>query len=134
MALTERQVKALAWEGKDRLVSSGDGLFLNVREHSKTWLMRRQVNGKMQVRTLGKWPRMPALEARALALKVLLEDEPSEQTVKQLAERYYADVVEPEHERPELVRGYLDRAVLPGLGTRRVVEIAPAEVAKVISE
>lgn len=33
MAFTERQAKALKWEGKDRLVSAGDGLYLNVRGH-----------------------------------------------------------------------------------------------------
>jgi hypothetical protein len=37
-----------------------------------------------------------------------------------------------EHRRPEFVRGYLDRAILPELGPHRVVDLPPIDVAAVI--
>lgn len=134
MNFTERQAKALKWEGKDRLVSAGDGLYQNVRHKSKTWLLRRRIRGKYRVRTLGKHPRMPVKEARILALQDAIEGEPSEMTGEVLAERYYTEVVEVEHKRPELFRGYLDRAVIPGIGSRRLVEVTPADLAEVIGD
>jgi integrase len=134
VALTERQAKAETWSGKDRLVSAGDGLYLNVRRSSKTWITRRRVEGVTRVRTLGYYPTMSAKEARAKALAEALEKVPSNKTVKALVEDYLADVVEAEHKRPELFRGYAERAILPALGARRVVEIEPAEIAAVIRD
>ncbi|MEA3276003.1 MAG: tyrosine-type recombinase/integrase [Pseudomonadota bacterium] len=134
MAFTERDVKALKWEGKDRLISVGDGLFLNLRKSSKTWIIRRRHNGKMQVATLGKHPTVSAKQARAEALARALQDVPSNMTVEELSKKYYEEVVEAEHKRPELARGYIDRAIVPGMGNRRVVEISPVEVAKVIHD
>ena len=132
MALTERQAKAETWAGKDRLVSVGDGLYLNIRRSSKTWITRRTVQGKLRVRTLGRYPDLSVKEARAQTLAELLAEVPSNLTVAELAERYFTDVVKAEHRRPELTRGYLDRAVIPELGARRVVELTPLEVAGVI--
>lgn len=132
MGFTERQARAETWDGKDRLVSAGDGLYLNVRRSSKTWIVRRTLKGKMRVRTLGNYPELTVKEARAQALADALEKSPQLETVEQLAERFYGDAVEREHRRPELVRGYLDRAVIPGLGARRVAELSPSDIAAVI--
>lgn len=132
MAYTERRAKAERWEGKDRLVSAGNGLYLNVRRSSKTWIIRRRINGRMQVRTIGRYPAMRFVEARAIAAEQALERFPSERTVQSLAEEYYQDVVAVEHRRPALFRGYLDRAILPELGTRRVAELTASDVAAVI--
>jgi integrase len=40
--------------------------------------------------------------------------------------------VEPTHRKPELVRGYVDRAILPAIGSRRVRDIEPSEIADAI--
>lgn len=132
LALTERQAKAEAWTGKDRLLGAGDGLYLNIRRSSKTWIIRRASQGKMLVRTIGHYPEMSARAARAFALAESLKQNPSNLTVAEMAENYFRDAVESEHRRPELVRGYLDRAILPELGCRRVIEITPIDVAAVI--
>lgn len=55
-------------------MSVGDGLYLNLRHKSKTWVLRRRIRGKN--------PRMPVREARVLALQIALEGEPSELTVE----------------------------------------------------
>jgi integrase len=130
--ITERQAKAERWEGKDRLVACGDGLYLNVRRSSKTWIIRRKARGKAHVTTLGKYPDMSALEARAAALAARLAEDPSRRTVGELAEQFFRDVVSIEQRRPHYFRGYLDRAILPDLGQRRVAEVTPAELAACI--
>ena len=131
--ITERQAKAIHWEGKDRLISSGDCLFLNVRKASKTWIIRRRLpTGKTVVQTIGKYPGMSVKEARAHAVAASLKKVPSTMTVADLAQTYYEEVVEIEHRRPEIIRGYLDRAVIPELGHRRIVELTPSDVAAVI--
>jgi integrase len=131
MPFTERDAKAARWEGKDRLVSAGDGLYLNVRRASKTWLIRRTVNGKMRVRTLGHYPAMPTKQARAAAMTASLST-PSAMTVSALSEAFFSEVVQIDQKRPELVRGYLDRAIIPQLGSRRVAELTPGDIATVI--
>lgn len=134
MSFTERQAKAETWSGKDRLVSAGDGLYLNVRRSSKTWVTRRRIGGQMRVHTLGRYPDLAVKEARALALAEIVERVPSNKTVEVLAAEYVADVVDKEHRRPELFNGYVARAILPALGPRRVVEITPSDVAAVIRD
>lgn len=134
MAFTERQAKAERWEGKDRLIAAGDGLYLNVRQHSKTWVTRHRQQGKWRVATIGRYPEMTTKEARAKALADALARVPSNATMEALAEEYYQEVVEPEHRRPELFRGYLDRAILPALGPRRVADLTTPEIAAVIRD
>jgi len=130
---TERQARAIHWEGKDRLVSAGDRLYLNVRQNSKTWLIRRRLpSGKMVVRTLGQYPTMSVREARAIAVAEGMKKVLSNMTVKDLAETYFDEVVKIEHRRPELIRGYLDRGILPELGDRRITELNPADIAAAI--
>jgi integrase len=132
--LTEREAKAARFEGKDRLIAAGDGLYLLIRPSSKTWVTRRRVAGTMRVRTLGRYPDMPVKVARSQALAEALERVPSATTVEALARDYFSDVVEVEHRRPELFEGYLRRAILPALGNRRVVELTPSDVAAVITD
>lgn len=132
LKLTDKQAKAETWEGKDRLLAVGDSLYLNVRRSSKTWIIRRATQGKMMVRTIGKYPEMSVRAARACALAALLKENPSNLTVGELAERYFTEVVEEEQRRPELVRGYLDRAILPELGARRVIELTSLHIASMI--
>ncbi len=133
--ITERQAQALRWEGKDRLVSAGDCLFLNVRAQSRTWLLRRRLpSGKMVITTIGHYPAMSVRQARAAALAASLKQIPSTLTVSDLAARYFDEVVQIEHRQPQFVRGYLDRAILPYLGERRIVELTPADIARVITD
>lgn len=133
MPLTERQAKAARWEGKDQLISAGDNLFLMVRKRSRTWLIRRRINGKMRVRTLGHYPEMPAKKARMLALADTMAHDPDRRTLRELAEDWFANVASVEHKRPHLMRGYLDRAVIPDLGSQRVSELTPTAIAQSIT-
>jgi hypothetical protein len=99
---------------------------------SKTWITRRVVNGKMQVRTLGKYPALRVAKARVLTLQLALDRNASERMMESVAKEYYNEVVPIEHRRPEFFRGYLNRAILPELGPHRVVDLPPIDVAAVI--
>lgn len=134
MPLTETEAKAARWEGKDRTISAGDRLYLLVRKKSKTWIIRRQGGGKTTTRTLGKWPEMSVRQARALAIEDTLKRSPAQKTVEALVEEFYDEVVVKEHRRPEFMRGYIDRAIIPKLGPRRVVDLSPQDIAAVIQE
>ena len=90
MAFTEREAKATRWDGKDRRLPCGDGLYLLVRRSSKTWLFRDRRGGRETFSTLGKHPAMSTKEARAEALRRSLEDAPDTMTVERLAWRYRA--------------------------------------------
>ncbi len=133
MAFTEREAQAARWEGRDRMIGTGsDNLYLLVRKKSKTWIIRKRPAGKAIILTIGKYPAMSVKAARAKALEEALKRDPSNKTVESLAEEFYAEVALKEHRRPEMMRGYLDRAVIPELGTRRVADLAPIDIAGVI--
>jgi integrase len=130
--MNETKATDARWEGKDRTISAGDRLYLLVRKRSKTWIIRRQGKTGTTVRTLGKFPEMSAKQARALAIEDALRRSPSQKTVEALAEEFYVEVALKEYRRPEFIRGYLDRAIVPRLGSRRVAELTPLDIAAVI--
>lgn len=116
------------------MVSVGDCLYLNIRRISKTWLIRRRLpDGKMRIRTLGHHPAMKLKQARLLALEAALSGEVSSLTIEQLA-REFSESLELEQKRPEQAKGYLERAIVPALGRRRVIEVTPADIADVIRQ
>jgi hypothetical protein len=54
--LTGTQIAELAWTGKHQRVAAGVpglGLQLQVRKHSKTWIVRRKVQGRPTITTVG---------------------------------------------------------------------------------
>lgn len=133
MAFTEREAKAAKWPGKDVLLSAGDGLFLNVRRTSKTWVIRRRRRGRMAVTTVGPYPDITVKEARAKATAAALADAPDGVTVAALAAEYQT-WTETAHKRPELFAGYARRAIVPELGARKVADVTPAQVAALVKD
>ena len=48
-------IRNIKWEGKDKRLLIGDCLILQVRRSSKTWLVRRRIDGKASITTIGKY-------------------------------------------------------------------------------
>ncbi len=48
--MNEKQIKALTWV-KDKRTTLGDGLYINFRKSSKTYIIRKMVNGSVTVAT-----------------------------------------------------------------------------------
>lgn len=130
----EHAVRDFKWRGKDVRLTIGDCLLLQVRKSSKTWLVRRRINGKTSITTIGKHPELSLKKARIEASKLTTSISISIFTVEQLVNKYMTEVVNTKHKRPELAQGYMDRAVLPTIGSRKVRDITRADLVSLIQE
>jgi integrase len=122
----------------DRLVADGNGLYIRIRAGdgniTRTWQFRRREGGELTITTLGAYPDLPILEARQQALELATKRKSYSPTVQVAVGQWLAERVEPTHRKAVLVRGYVDRAVLPAFGSRRVRDIEPSEIAAVIRD
>jgi len=105
--MNEKEIKLLNWEGKDKRIRLDDGLYLMIRKSSKTYIIRKTVNKKAQVITLGKHPALSLRKAKSETRKILDADT-SNVTVDTLIKDYLNDVVYPESKVPNQVEGYLN--------------------------
>ncbi|PHS70446.1 MAG: hypothetical protein COB22_08135 [Cycloclasticus sp.] len=51
-SFNEHSIRNAKWLGKDFRLSIGECLYLQVRKSSKTWLVRRRIDGKVSVTTI----------------------------------------------------------------------------------
>ena len=77
---------------------------------------------------------MSLKEARLLAAKMAMESHISSAIVSDLVKKYMKEVVSPRHKRVDLVQGYMDRAVIPTLGKRKVRDITRADLVVLIQQ
>ena len=142
MALNDTRLRSLKPKpGKtERLVADGNGLYVRIRVGeggviSRTWQFRRTQRAvSLSIATLGAYPDLPILEARQQALELATKRTSYSPTVEVAAEQWLAERVEPTHRRAELMRGYVDRAIVPALGSRRVRDVEPSEIAAVVRD
>ena len=140
MALNDTRLRSLKPKpGKtERLVADGNGLYVRIRvgegKIARTWQFRRREGGRLSITTLGSYPDLPILEARQQALELATKRTSYSPTVEVAAEQWLAERVEPTHRRAELMRGYVDRAIVPALGSRRVRDVEPSEIAAVVRD
>jgi integrase len=138
MALTDTRLRTLKpAKGKDeRLVADGNGLYIRVRtsrgEFSRTWQFRRKEKGRPSITTLGTYPELSVKEARLKAAELATKRKMRNETVEEVAGQWLAERVDHTHRKADQVRGYVDRAIIPELGERRVREIEPSDIARVI--
>ena len=130
--LSETFVKSLKWEGKDKRIGDGQGLYLNLRKNSKTWIIRKSHQGKTQIITLGKWPALSCKRARLQAAKFILEEDVSNVTVKKLVDKYIIEVIRPTHKRPYFPEAYFNNAVIPAIGHKKVRDIKRVHLVYII--
>ncbi len=140
MALNDTRLRNLKPKpGKtERLVADGNGLYIRVRVGegtiTRTWQFRRREGDKLTVTTLGKYPGLPVLEARQQALELATRGKSYSPIVEVAAEQWLSERIEHTHRKAELIRGYVERAILPALGRRRIRDIEPSEIAIVIRD
>ncbi len=130
----EQTIRSIKWTGKDTRLSIGDCLLLQVRKSSKTWLVRRRIDGKTSITTIGKYPEVSLKKARSEAMRLAMATTVSVYTVERLVAKYMDEVASKKHKRPELVRGYMDRAVLPNIGSRKVCDVTRSELVALIQD
>ncbi|MBP25651.1 integrase arm-type DNA-binding domain-containing protein, partial [Methylophaga sp.] len=127
-------IRNIKWEGKDKRLLIGDCLILQVRRSSKTWLVRRRIDGKASITTIGKYPAISLKKARVEATKITMAVNVSVFTVAQLVEKYMNEVANKKHKRPELVQGYMDRAVIPKIGAQKVRDVTRVQLVGMIQD
>lgn len=141
MALNDTSLRNLKpHPGKaERLVADRDGLYVRIRAGegkkkriTRTWQFRRKVGGKLAVTTLGTYPDLPLLEARQQALELATKGTSYSPTIEVAADQWLSERIDHTHRRAELIRGYVDRGILPSLAKRRVRDIEPSEIATVV--
>ena len=121
--LSETYVKSLKWSGKDQRISDGQGLYLNLRKTSKTWIIRKSFRGQNQIITLGKWPALSCRAARLEAARLIMETDISSATVETLVDKYVKEVVRVEHKRPHFSEAYFNNGVIPFIGNKKIRDI-----------
>jgi len=135
MALNDTRLRNLKPKaGKtERLVADGNGLYIRIRAGggglTRTWQFRRREGGKQTVTTLGTYPELPILEARQQALELATKGKSYSPTVEIAAEQWLSERIDHTHRKAELIRGYVERAIIPALGSRRVRDIEPSDIA-----
>ena len=135
MALNDTRLRNLKPNpGKtERLVADGNGLYIRIRagegKITRTWQFRRREGGRLTVTTLGTYPELPILEARQQALELATKRKSYSPTVEMAAEQWLSERIDHTHRKAELIRGYVERAIIPALGSRRVRDIEPSDIA-----
>ena len=150
MALTKSQIRSAKPASKRYRLTDGGGLVLTVEPSGrKVWRFRYQRDGKDAVVTLGDYPVMTLLDARAKALDLKRADtDPSlairreverrrgaaDGSFEALATRYM------ERERPHWAAGHYERFrnrmdldVFPVIGTMLPRDIQPLDVTRAIA-
>ena len=117
------------------MLSDGNGLYLRIRPGgSKTWIIRKKHQGKTTITRLKRYPDMSLKEARLKAAEMAMTKHVNSVRVSELVEKYMEEVVLHSHKRADLVQGYVDRAIIPQLGSRKVRDITRAELVSVIQQ
>jgi integrase len=144
--LTAIQVERAARSRQPEMLLDGGGLYLRKQKaHSSvSWTLRYQFAGSDRWMKLGSYPDMSLADARkvARAARVKLDhdrDPLSERraereayrrrgTFRQLAEDWFSVEVASRLKHPEVPRRYLDRHLLPKLGTLRAGEVTTGDI------
>jgi len=134
MPLTDTRVRTLTTGNRnERLIVDTNGLYLRLRQGKggvvRTWQFRCREGSKLSVVTLGTYPNLGLKDARLRAAELASKRDLESPTVTEAAEQWLAEQVHTAHRQPFQIEGYLQRALLPALGSRRVRDVAPSEIA-----
>lgn len=137
MALTDTRLRSLKPKGRvECLVADGNGLYIRVRrkgaDFSRTWQFRRKDAGRLSVTTLGVYPDLSIKEARLRAAELATKRSGHSPTVQEAAAQWMKERIDHTHRQADQVRGYVERAIIPELGDRRVRDVEPSAIAGVI--
>jgi integrase len=119
--MNQNDIRALKWE-KDRMVGLGDCLWLRVRKSSKTYMLRKTTNKKVQVIRLGTHPALSLKQAKLKAMQYAQQADISTVIVSKLIEVYMHDVVNPASKIPDQVAGYMNH-IDHAFGRQKVISV-----------
>lgn len=116
----------------------------------KLWHYRYRLNGKQHKVNLGRYPDMSLKLARTqrdfAAMQVSLGKSPAEEkkksraalsestTVRDFSDRYLRDIVARDRKDITLPKRYVDKSILPAIGTKAVSDVTVEDVRAIIWE
>ena len=148
--LTKARIEALKPKGQVYRVPDAEvrGLQIQVTPGGVlSWVLRYRVHGREKTHTLGRWPELTVALARKEALSLLAgiatgenpsatrKAERKAETVAELVTRFKKEHLPTL--KPSTRQQYerlLDKRILPGLGSERVKDIQPSDVARFLSK
>lgn len=148
--LTDAAIKSLkSIKGKRYSKADTGGLLLDVTPGGvRSWVFRYRLNGKREKIVIGHYPDVSLKEARSerdkyaamvrhgrspfVEKRLAREGHSSDPSVKEFAERYYAEQVEKNWKDPKHIRRYLDNEIIPAFGTSKLKGVTPLDVQKLV--
>lgn len=131
--MNERQIRSLKYTGKTQQYSLGGGLYIRVKKTKKVFIVRKTVNGRAYVITLGDTPGLSLKDARYKAARLKIKQEISSITIKELKAAYWAEVVIPNSKVPDKVLVYL-KNIESGLGSRKVNDLTKLTLVRFVKQ
>lgn len=145
MALTDTQLKRVKPRTKPYELADGGGLVAEVMPSGTVaWRYRYRLNGKREKVSIGKYPATSLAKARAKATDyaVMVADGESPMIdkrgaklaartpgkVSDFAEFWLTEVIDKTRKDATQIRRYVKKDILPALGSKRMVEVTPADV------
>lgn len=149
MALTDTALKALKPRDKTYTVTDDRGLYVEVfPTGGVVWRYRYRLNGKYEKLTLGKYPALTLKNARLkrdeAAHQVAMGESPARKkqqekvvgaedaTVVEFAERFFKDIQSRDRKNVTMPRRYLEKDILPHIGSKPIRDITAEDVRSVI--
>lgn len=149
MSLTDTALKALKPKDAAYIVSDDRGLYVEVLPSgSIVWRYRYRLDGKREKLTLGKYPALTLKNARLkrddAAHLVALGQSPAQKkqqgkvaaaedaTVAEFSERFFKDIQSRDRKDVTMPRRYLEKDILPHIGSKPVRDITAEDVRSVI--
>lgn len=149
MSLTDTALKALKPRDASYIVSDDRGLYVEVLPSgSIVWRYRYRLDGKREKLTLGKYPALTLKNARLkrdeAAHQVAMGESPAKKkqqekvagaedaTVADFAERFFKDIQSRDRKDVTMLRRYLEKDILPHIGSKPVRDITAEDVRSVI--
>ena len=149
MALTESQIRSAKPRDKRYRLTDGGGLVLNVTPAGKkVWRYRCHLDGKDTVITLGDYPVLTLLDARAKALTLRREDNPQVASKREIERKRAVDadtfeavaLAYMKREKPHWATGHYERFrnrmhndVFPIIGTMSPRSVMPIDVTRAVA-
>ena len=149
MSLTDTALKALKPKDASYIASDDRGLYAEVLPSgSIVWRYRYRLDGKREKLTLGKYPALTLKNARLkrdeAAHQVAMGESPAKRkqqekvagaedaTVAEFAERFFKDIQARDRKDVTMPQRYLEKDILPHIGSKPVRDITAEDVRSVI--
>lgn len=149
MALTDTALRALKPKAKPYTQADERGLYVEVfPTGGVVWRYRYRINGKQEKLTLGKYPALTLKNARLkrdeASQSVAMGKSPAKEkklakaasaelvTVGEFADRFLKEVVAKDRRDISIPRRYLDKDILPVIGSKQLCEVGVDDVRTVI--